>query len=254
MTVSNPTVVLDTNVFLEVFSVHDLFEAYDAFPSTDALVSELNTEALVYRRARARWALLMAIRLHHERAVSYSLGEAYVQMCKLVNNDGQDPKGNITAMIVNFVAPRILSEWQCHWPTVDETPRKGNAADDAYVEYAQAHDLPLISWEGYRENGTIDETKRLRRWAAATGVAVLTPEQYYERSGCDAEADIAWFLSRFRLEAPDYIAESPNSEAVRDALVYTYGGYEHFLLGTTRLDGRPVSVTMPVDRSVRGEK
>ncbi len=240
-----PTIVIDTNSFIDVFSCHDLFEAYEKHGGMSAPIDH---EELVYRRARAREGILLALLLHHRRAISYTLREAWTKITNLVKppEEGEFP-GVFTSMFVDFVHPIILGEWLAGTPhRRKKNEPTGNHADDAYVKYAKKNDIPLISQEGYGPKGMKPvKRKDIRGKAAEAGVEVFTARDYYQVAKRDEDADIQWFLSRFEREAPDYISKQKNPPAIENALLHMFGAYRHVLLGEAKGQDDPVKLQVP---------
>jgi hypothetical protein len=239
-----PTVVLDTNAFLDVFSCHDLFDAYDrAGPG-----APIDADDLIYRRARAREGILVAILFHHRRAISFTLREARVQLMRLVKppEEGTFP-GHFTTMFVNFVCPTILGEWTSGVPYYrkKKEPAKSKA-DDFYVKFAKKNGIPLISQEGYGPKGMKPIKKGdIRSKAAAAGVQVFTTRDYYKAANRNETADIEWFLNRFDREATEYIEKQRNPAAMENALLHMFGAYRHVLRGESKGQTAPAKLVVP---------
>ena len=64
--------VTDTNVMLDIYSCHDVSLNYDALHGRIG-VAALDDPSIVYRRARARESLFLAMHFHKVKAVTYSL-------------------------------------------------------------------------------------------------------------------------------------------------------------------------------------
>jgi hypothetical protein len=163
--------VTDTNVLLDVHSCHDLTTAYnDAYARLGkAAVDDLT---VVYRRARARESLLLGMHLNRVKATTYSL---HFEPVDLLTKrappaaGGATMESDFTNMFLHFVKDYVLPDWNMIMPTQPGTEAK-NDADKAYIDYAKQHGLPLITNEGYGQNGLVDE--KMRKLAKDAGVAV----------------------------------------------------------------------------------
>lgn len=89
--------VVDTNVLVEVHSVHDVT---DARPRDEAK-----------RWANARDSLLLAIHFHETRATTYSIHEIAEVMQARVPPTVRTPEGLFAGLVAHFVADRVLNGW-----------------------------------------------------------------------------------------------------------------------------------------------
>jgi hypothetical protein len=191
--------VLDTNVLLDIYSAHDLLEKVNCERPEEKIVA--------YRKARAKNSLLLAIQFHQTRATTYNLhAEVVSQIQKFAPPDPGPEKASytlFTTMFFHFVKDYLLGGWDSKWQSEPDSA-SGTAADDALLEYAKANDLPLITNEGYSQNG-IEEIK-LRKKCVAAGVSVFTPSEYLQ--GKLLDAGVATFLHDFRRKEPHYLQQS----------------------------------------------
>lgn len=234
----NILAVVDTNVLLDVFSCHDLAGAYDYLGRTAAVSDPF----AVYRRARARESMLLAMYLHRVQAYTYSLREVCRIMLSRVNPDAHDAmETHYAKVFANFVRPRVLNDWKAGMPNEPENDAIGNAADRELVAYAKQHRLPLISNEAFSSTGVAND--KMRKRAAAAGVQVFTPKEFY-RNHIDEGAEVAEFLRRFQDEAPAYIRAHPEPKSMGDSMDMVEGYFRHILLGETNGETRPVRVVV----------
>jgi hypothetical protein len=120
-----------------------------------------------------------------------------------------------------------------------------NDADRAVVHAAHERDVPLISVEGLKTDGSFDEKKLVRKYGRERSVTVLSPRQFFE-GRIDEAKEIEFFLRRFNKHAPSYL-EGQRRRYGHDgslSLLQTMIGlYELVLLGNGP-DGRKVKVTL----------
>ncbi len=223
---SNVRVVIDTCVLLDIYSCHDLGRAYDKH-GTDFP----DTPALTYRRARARESLLLAVYLHRARAVTWNLADESVR--KLLEavppNESDTFELHYTTVMVNYVRDQVIPCWTALQDTQPETVH-GTEADVFAVNRAKELGVPMITNEGYTASG-VQETK-MRKRAAAAGVPVFTPCEYWTRR-IDPDDQARWFLGKYRQRAERYIATHPNPALIRESMLWVGGYFEHVLFGVT---------------------
>ena len=106
--ISNISVALDTNVLLEIFSIHDLVNKYDEIGGAN-----VDASALVFRRARARESLLLAMHLNATNACTFSLDHEFKKLllARVPPATGQFTS-HFTTWFVNFVTERLLPSWK----------------------------------------------------------------------------------------------------------------------------------------------
>lgn len=218
--------VLDTNVVLDIFSCHDVSTLYDRLGDAPSAVAH---PAAVYRRARARESLLLAIYFNATRAKTYSAHEPAI-IVRLVDPDAVDTiENHFTTLVAHFVKDTLLPDWQSLYRTEPDEGH-GSAVDRFLLSFAEQYNLPLITNEGFTETGVQD--LRLRALARERGVAVCTPSEFY-RDHIDEQKAARNFIAAFRTAAPDYIQRHAKPEIVRKSLVIMAGYYRHILFGET---------------------
>ena len=230
------TAVVDTNVLIDIFSCHDL----------NQLLMQLGEDGFldrnaIYRRARARESLLLAIHLHSLGAKTYSVYEPARLMERIVDPEAvQSLETHFTTHVLHFVRDYILQNWEIRFPG-EEDGQKGNAADAALLMFAKEHNIDLITNEGFTPAGIVDE--KLRLMAKREGVQVFTPREYWEGK-IDPDMVAIKFLEGFSCAAPKYCAQAENPNVAEDSLLMMQGYYEHILLGITKGFDKPVPVSL----------
>jgi hypothetical protein len=119
-----------------------------------------------------------------------------------------------------------------------------NDADKAYIDFAKAHGVPLITNEGYGPSGIVDE--KMRKLAKDAGVAVFAPREFCAHK-IDEAAEIEGFLRRFKEQAPAYMAareKELGEDDISKLLTFIYGYYRMILRG--EVDGRTTPVRLSV--------
>lgn len=231
--------VVDTNVLLDMYSCHDLYCAYEQLGHDDCV----SHPTAVFRRARARESLLLAIYLHRRRATTYSLGDEAVDrmLANVDPNAGDAFPTHFTIVFVHFVREQVIPGWKAGQPPVPKGLR-GNAADRWLLDYAKENDLPLITNEGYGPNGV--EALKLRKRALDAGVRVCTPREFYSGRFTDEEAAARAFIQRFRRRAQEYVDEQEKPEVMARTMEAMDGYFHHILFGETAGQDAPVSVSV----------
>ena len=239
--------VVDTNALIDFYSCHDLYNAYESIARETATGAAFNIEnpRAVYRRARARESLLLVLYFHERRLRTYSLHDEFeTKLTKFVPPSlppGNDPPDEFTQAftteVVHVVAPHVLPGWDAQIAQFEE-PMAGNRADHTLCEKAQELRVPLITNEGYRESGVLEDVK-LRKRAKEAGVPVFTPREFWEGK-FDEEAACASFFVRLKEAAHQRIADGPAH--LPDLYPYIAGYYRHVVYGVTAGRDRPASV------------
>lgn len=230
--------VVDTNVLVDLFSCHDVFEEYERLGAGAAVADP----RAVYRRARARESLLLAMHFQGVGAYTYSVREPLRIMLQRVDPEAHDAwPTHYTKVFVHFVRERLLPNWRPCMPTDQLDDPVGNAADAALVSYASTHGLRIVSNEASTPTGI--RSDKLRKKAAAAGVVVVTPKEFYDGL-IDEAREIQAFLERFRTHAPGYIASHPEPSIISDTLGTLDGYFRHTLLGETKGEAQPVKVAV----------
>ena len=230
--------VLDSNVLMDISSCHDAYDTYGEL-GFDAPAEHRRA---IYRRARARESLLLAMYLHKVGAVTYCLYEAATKLFERVPASSPEFPSHFAVVYAQLVQDRLLGGWKCRMdPDPPVAELKGGAADSHLVDFARQHGLPLISNEGLTPEGS--RLSGIHKKAARAGVRILAPREFYGAQ-IDKPNEIASFLERFKTEAPEFFRGEPNERQLIDAVEWTFGYYRHVLLGETVGQDEPVAVTV----------
>jgi len=222
-----PVAVLDSNVILDAVSCVHMVQHYEKNSGIDPAAPES-----VFRRQKAREAILLSIHLHNSRATTYSLFEATRVTMREIPPDADDRFENQALRIwAHYVKDTVLADWIMTCPSNGDGEPKGNAADALLVERAKEYGVPLVSNEGISVNG-VDEKKYIRKKAREAGVSILTPRQFY--GDIDELLQCALFMKRFNERAAAHIAQSSHPDFMREAMLYVQGYYRHVFYGITQ--------------------
>ncbi len=233
----NALAIVDTNVFLDVYSCNDLAGLYND-PSWNAALDE---HPALYRRARARDSLLLAMHLHEQGATTNGLHSEQLARLEAVSPPaGESLSSHYTHIFIHFVKDHVLPGWDAQIPTTPDG-FTSNKADAALLSAARIHGLPLITNEGFTPAGI--ESKGLRKRAAAEGVWVGTPREFLVQRDFDEASAIEGFLARFRAHAPAYVASRRDRSG--EVLSWVLGYFRHVLRGETEGRDVPVAVKLP---------
>jgi hypothetical protein len=126
-----------------------------------------------------------------------------------------------------FVKDRLLADWDAHGPTSPEVV-KGTAADRLLIEKGKAFCVPIITNEGSRPSGVVED--KLRKRAREAGVVAVTPKEFCVGKIENERALIDDFLSRFRQLTPERVRNGPPHRPELLKRMHDY--YSHVLLDT----------------------
>jgi hypothetical protein len=266
--------VLDTNAFLDVYSCHDVFRDYDAlYVNLGQAAAE--DRKCVYRRARARESLLLAIYLHRLQVATVTLQDELLEQLEgaappKTPDGAPTPFETVfTTTTIHFTKDAIIPDWEpgfAHpkpgWektlppellnaellvPGHEELEKPtGSRADTFHIACAKDLGVPLITNEGFGEEG-YGSGKVIKR-AGRAGVSALRPYEFY-RGQLDEEKAISWFLDRFKDEAPKYLEnriEKVGADKAPEAFTLIYGIYLNILRGEA--EGRTSPLAVKVGR------
>ena len=105
-------VVLDTNVIVDMYSSHDVYNAYAEMHSGD-----VEDQKLRYRRARARESLLLGVYLHRQRLTSFSYWEPVTIIEQNVDKTQLTQfNTHFTTCFLHFVKNHLLHGWNFATP------------------------------------------------------------------------------------------------------------------------------------------
>jgi hypothetical protein len=214
--------VVDTNVLLEIFSAHDVLEA-DVEHAW-----QVDRPKPLRRRARARDALLLAMCLHRIGARTYSLrGELTALIQARVPPGSIDDRIDYVDVFRGLVRPTALWGWKCRLGPPDDA--RGTDADDALIEFARAHGLPLITNEGIAEDGTRStDPRKIPRKALLAGVSVLRPGEFFADK-IDTRRETSAFLAAMERGARDFVLAHRDRQAATASLSWIGRYYRKIL-------------------------
>lgn len=189
------TLVLDTNVYIDITTFNELIDAFD----------RRDIYQIDWRRRRARDALLLSTWLDRERVRSLVLHEFTAMTLERVPPNEESLEGYFFRLYLYFLTD-VFARWDRQ--VVDGTEGlRGTAADDKYLELARDEGWPLITNEDLTPRGIREKPKRgsLRERARCEGVAVYTPEEFLRSQDADPEALAQDFLGRLYAAAPAFV-------------------------------------------------
>lgn len=251
-----PDVVVDTNVLLDLYTCKDLFRDYEAMcagrPESE-WVALSRAREVVYRRQRARDAILLAVLLNKQRALAYHLQHEFLTLIKRVvpPTDTTSPETHYTSLLYRLLR-RALPNWRqmtddVHPLLVErgvepvEGPGLvGNAADTRLLGVAKEWAVPLITNEGFGPNGAVPG--RLRDRARQAGVAVYTPSEFVGDQ-LKLAVELPRLLKRLRIGVGPFMDGHPAPAVGLDGVGLVFGYLQHVLYGTLR-DGSRAPVTL----------
>lgn len=234
-----PNAVVDTNVFVELFSIQDIFPELKLIAQA-GLETSVGLEG---RRERARGTILMAAYLHKSNATTISLTGEFSKVLSKGLADADAARGlyfNYSHILGLFVKPNIWSNWSIsHTPefekVFDETadmekwqaylnanePSK-KEADRFLVETAKKFGIPMITNDGKND---------LLRFAAEQGVTLLRPEEVWSGK-IDPHKESLSFLRHFKSRRHRYQPEPPIARHKLDmSMDLAYGYLYRVLMG-----------------------
>lgn len=266
----NAVAIVDTNVFLDIYSCHDAIVAYNTVYAEIGRAA-VDHPKVVYRRARARESLLLALYLNKVGATTFTLQSEAMDV--LEDNapptavGGMRWETDFTSFMVHFVKDYVLGNWNACFATPkagwekfvsvellstelrtpghpELTTPTGTNADTFHIACAKDNGIPLITNEGFSETGY--KSGKIVKRAAREGVRGMRPCDFY--AGHINEADeIDAFLNRFRDEAPKYLDahwQKHGKDAADKVLGLIYGQYRLFLRGEAEGRDTPVRVAV----------
>ena len=240
------SVVIDTNVFIDVHSIHDLTNDVNRLAAELGDVdAALDHPIVKFRLARARESMLLAMYLHKIKATSWSLHTESVTMLTRFSPPttpgGRSVESDFTRAFVWFVKDYLLRRWNPVFPASEDHVVK-DAADLALLDYAEKNGLPIVTNEGVTPDGLNDTKKNsMRKRAPDRGVHVFAPREFYEGK-IDPDEEIEAFFQRFRERAPVYLERRGFRDEMGKVLGVVHGIYKMTLQGVVEGRDRPLVV------------
>lgn len=209
--------VIDTNVILELYSVHDLMRDFE---ESHAKKGEAAAEdpKVRFRRLRMADSLALAIALHEKKETSFQLvTEAIEMLMREVPPDSDGFERAWVQFFLYYTKDLCLADWGEESDSELGAGAKGTARDLILLEVARAKGVPLVTNEGNTQAG-IDDKRGLRKRAIAARVPVFTPGEYVARLGVEFPAASEAFAERFRGRQEEYLAGRSDADAAREHL------------------------------------
>lgn len=241
-----PLAVIDTNVFVEIHSCHDLRRDFER------LHAKLGNAAIEHpditlRMQRARESAVLAMYFHSIGAHTYSLrGEAIDMLQQLAPPapGGTSMDSDFTMVFAHFVLDYVLNDWKSIADEVPETV-SDDAADLLLIDYAKANDLPIITAEGYTRDGIVDDNKKrnMRARCKAAGVSVYAPREFYAGK-IEPDEAIERFLERFAARVPEWLAVRGKNDKMGEVLRWIFGYYRMILRGEVEGQDEPITTRL----------
>lgn len=217
---SQCTCVIDTNVLLELYSIHDVSQLYDRLHAAHGDAAEFLPE-VSYRRTRAAEALQLAVALHETSATTFVLvNEGIRLLTARVPPAVRTVELIYTQLFVQYVKDYALSNWRIATDEELDLTARREECDDLLLGIAHTNGIPLITNEGNSPSG-IDDGRGLRGRGRAQGVAVFTPGEYVRQLQLNMPPAIRAFADRFKGLQETYIptrGQPDDAQNVRDAL------------------------------------
>jgi hypothetical protein len=186
--------ILDTNVAAELYSIGDLLLVIVL--DSEGLIEVPQSQKFRYRQYRIKHSLILAWWLSRTSIPAAMLGAEHIQLVV----DKLAPVENIlsfqmTTAFVHIVRDLVLGSWHLGaLIDVDHYKLKSNA-DDEILRIAKEDNTPVITWEGYEEDGTFStRTRSLRNRCRSAGVYVATPAEWLVHNGVDIPTEAQNFI------------------------------------------------------------
>jgi tetratricopeptide (TPR) repeat protein len=225
-----PTVVVDTDVLLEIYSCHDIEDTFN--PRFDKIGrAALQDPSVKHRFDRVRESILLAIYLNKTSAVVFIHNSEFIRLLTTrvppASVSGRSWRTDFTTFVIHFVSDILLPIWS-KGPFGTTTPgtEVGGNVDRVLLKVAKEHAIPLITNAGNRPSG-VNKVK-LRALAQAEGVQVYTPAEFY-RGKMDESEEIDSFLRRFVQEGREHLMRREKEFGSDDSV-----GFMDLLLGYYR--------------------
>lgn len=182
------TVLLDTNVLLEIYTRVDLLDSWHKCGSTE---SALQSSTYRYRQLRARHSTILAWWLAKNTHIVGLLGnEGAIKLAAVAPKPraGEDATPYVfTTAFEHVIAPFVMPGWTTGALIGVNHTAKGTKADNEILAQAAVDKTPLVTHEGLTEFGVNEDRKKLRGRAKSAGVPVFTAKEYLD----SAKVDIA---------------------------------------------------------------
>lgn len=199
---SGASIVVDTDVLIDLFSCHSIVEAWNHGAAVDPTV-------LGKRCTRARDALLVASALHNNKTRTYSLRAQWLNVLEQrVPPSVNDIPAFFARVVHLYILPTLLPDWRTVFPDDGGAPEPVRTAADRELErVAREYRLPLMTLDG-------DLTKRARK----SGVTVITPAEYVASTSVDRVQELDAFFERYLDGVSAFANTQPNPAGVAERM------------------------------------
>jgi hypothetical protein len=229
------SVLVDTNVMMEIYSIGDLLVLGDKLGTQEAIAA---SPEFTYRQVRSRYSNLLAWWFAQTGTVGGLLGNEVVDMLK--GKLAPETDGNsyaITTGIMHVIKPYVLKGMRVG-PLLEVNHLAAKAdADTELLRIAKVDNLPLITWEGFTQRGLTDRKPRgelnLRGRCHEAGVVVHTPQEFLASKNVDVDVEARRFCDACRAGVDEARAQGVlmDTAAGRDVMDLLVGLYRWIMLG-----------------------
>ena len=220
--------VLDTNVFLDILSVHDVAPflglaetrlgrlararglIHDIAPFVEVSLPSQDVAFASYRIKRGATAAILAAAFDEQGCRTLQLrGESFEKLTAAAPpmRAPIDGVSGFPQVVGYFVLDYVWCRWRARSPNVAEK-ESSTACDNLLLEAARELGAPLVTNEGWGVREVRDDEKRkLRSKALAAGVRVLTTDEALDFLGVERKALAARFMKRLAAGRPRFLAD-----------------------------------------------
>jgi len=232
--IKSVSVLVDTNVMMEIDSFGDLLKLADNLHSVEAIAASAEFR---YRQLRSRYSNLLAWWFTQTGTVGGILGSEVVGKLKSDLAPEDDPLShNLTTGIVQVILPFVLKDMKIGPLMEVDHFASSNGADTELLRIAQAEHLPVVTNEGLTQSG-LTETKKngdrnLRGRCRDAGVDVYTPEEFLAYKGVDVTTEARRFCDACNVGVDEAAARGVlmRTAAGREVMSYLVGVYRWIML------------------------
>lgn len=229
------SVLVDTNVMMEIYSIGDLLVLGDKLGSQEAMAA--STE-FTYRLVRSRHSNLLAWWFAQTGTFGGMLGNEVVDMLEGKLAPVTDRASYaITTGIMHVIIPFIFKGMRIG-PMLEVDHRAAKEdADTELLRIATVDKLPLITWEGFTQSGLSGHKSsgklNLRGRCRDAGVVVHTPQEFLASKGINLEAEARRFCDACRAGVDEGKGRGVlmDTAAGRDVMDLLVGIYRWIMLG-----------------------
>lgn len=224
-TISGLTSVLDSNVVVEIWSIHDLTKVYDDAHALSPAAAAADPDVR-YRRQRIADGLRLAVALHETSAKTFVL----IDECIRLTEERVPPTASTferewIQIFSHFVKEHVLPRWDTPGEPGLDANIRGDDCDDLLIEAARINNVPIVTNEGVTSAGIFERRNNVRVRARAAGVQPFSPAEYVAHLKFEIEPALRAFEHRFVAELPAYVAQHPTPREVEEFMQVVAGAY-----------------------------